>query len=1354
MTGEAMPPTHIHPDTDWDEGGRAHEGELKRGSLRERALQSLRERELHRASQSFTASSTEPQRERERELHRASQSFTASSTEPQRERERASQSFTELHSELYRERERASQSFTELHSELYRERERASQSFTELHSELYRASERERERERASERAYMLRAEGRAKTKTAFENNKYEIKDADGYGESNLAKTTRFRGDQRRGDTHAERQSLPAELLDVEDGTSLWLRLDVLPFIFVHLMYIATILLPAHEASEFKLALLGLLGLVVAQTVTFLLGFWYPQLASRLAYMHLAPSEMHQASHALVEGDGPMGQQRLWAIEPLHRQPSSDQCTLAFRRLRYALSVNDKSVRAVRVAPDLNQPLAEFCKARGLATELVEKLQEQYGSNTFEIPIPTVRELFMEQIAAPFFVFQTLCMLLFMLDDYWYFSLFTLGMLLLVERMTVMQRHACLRELNNMRPEPFVVVAFRSCLVTSCPLVRGICRFHVASTRLPLSGCVRVRVMFNSFCTSIGTSALHAIPADGLLLAGTCVVNEAMLTGESVPQFKEPVAPTIEHGETLLLEALEQLSTSILFSGTEIIQHTNAQPHDGLPGSKHGVVVLVLRTGFDTAQGDLVRTIVASQEASVNTRDSLVFVLFLLVFALSAAGYTWWKGLQEGKDKYKLIVECLLIITSVVPPELPIQLTLAIINSVKELRNLISVTQPYRVPLAGKIDVVCFDKTGTITQENLDFDGVVLADGSVHAADELAKRTDPLAFALAACHSLVAVQGAVTGDPMEQAIVQGVGYTVRSTNKVSNGSVAIEQHQRFAFRSEKKRMGVVANVAIKRQSEQAYFFVKGAPEALAPFLQTVPAEYTALYERLARQGKRVLALAAKPLPNKLLKQQALDQADLESALEFLGFIVLTGKVKPDSRRAVADLQASSHHVVMITGDSALTAAHVALEVGIVTEAAAILQVQEEDKLVWQLPNGSLMSYPELPSLPLCVTGRAIERLAGAELGPLLPMIKVFARTTPEQKADIIRQYEALNLTTCMCGDGTNDVAALKAADVGLALLSEATAEHLARFQRAAADRRRPQPNTRETDVQAQLQDQLTKDLVVPKLGDATIAAPFTSRRSTCASVVALIKQGRATLVSSAQMMQILALNCLLNAYSLSVLAIDGVKFSDTQMTSNGLAVAMCMLSIASSKPLKTLSSTRPYSTPNNMYMLFSVLGQHVLNTAAQHGYGARDALADGPDSVSHMGSSTDVEVTEDDSEGNNDEFAPSVVNTIVYLLLLAMQASTVLVCYKGAPFMQSLKSKRPLLCLLGGMFALALCGALQVSPELNGLLELAPMPADLAQLTASVLILDVAGAFLVDRMASIVFPLPTKHAVF
>jgi cation-transporting ATPase 13A3/4/5 len=195
---------------------------------------------------------------------------------------------------------------------------------------------------------------------------------------------------------------------------------------------------------------------------------------------------------------------------------------------------------------------------------------------------------------------------------------------------------------------------------------------------------------------------------DAVLLNGTCILNESMLTGESVPVIKTHLPPVTESSDEIY--DVEAHKRSTLFNGTRVVQTRNYD------GSK--VLACVVRTGFCTAKGDLIRSILFPKPMGFKFyQDSLKFILFLFVVAVIGMAYGIVVLAQKGVNVYDLVIRALDVVTIVVPPALPAAMTVGIVYAQSRLRQRsIYCISPPRINMCGKLKLICFDKTGTLTE--------------------------------------------------------------------------------------------------------------------------------------------------------------------------------------------------------------------------------------------------------------------------------------------------------------------------------------------------------------------------------------------------------------------------------------------------------------------------------------------------------------------------------------------------------------------------------------------------------------------------------------------------------------
>ena len=502
------------------------------------------------------------------------------------------------------------------------------------------------------------------------------------------------------------------------------------------------------------------------------------------------------------------------------------------------------------------------------------------------------------------------------------------------------------------------------------------------------------------------------VPADlRLINAHGLKCEEAVLTGESVPADKttEPVSADAALGDR----------TSMLFSGTLVAGGT------GL-----GVVTA---TGSRTEIGRI-----SGMLADVETlttpllRQMDIFARWLTVFILIVAAAVLSYGyFVEHLDFAGVFMSVVGLSVAAIPEGLPAVLTITLAIGVRTMaqRNAIVRRLP-AIETLGAVSVICSDKTGTLTRNEMMAADVVIADqvyqitgegyapagGILRNGQTLAAGADPLltAFARAAywCNDArlheQEGQWCTEGDPMEGALLALAG-------KISGqGGQAFGGHTRLdavPFDAAHRYMAVLS----LDSDGLPHIYVKGAPEALLAMCaqQRTPegnAPLDADYwlqqvEKLAEKGRRVLAVAEQAAT---IGQTTLSNADIAQSLQFIGLVGLIDPPRAEAVAAVQQCHEARIQVKMITGDHAATACAIAREIGL----------SHTDNVL---------------------TGNDLDFIDDAGLAGRILETDVFARTSPAHKLRLVKALQSHGLTVAMTGDGVNDAPALKRADAGIAM---------------------------------------------------------------------------------------------------------------------------------------------------------------------------------------------------------------------------------------------------------------------------------------------------------------------------
>jgi len=500
------------------------------------------------------------------------------------------------------------------------------------------------------------------------------------------------------------------------------------------------------------------------------------------------------------------------------------------------------------------------------------------------------------------------------------------------------------------------------------------------------------------------------VPADlRLLRIRDLQIDESALTGESVPVEKavEALPPDTSLAERRNLA----FSSSLVTYGTGI-----------------GVVVA---TG-DTTQIGRISEMIASVEdlATPLTRRIARFSQVLLGAILAVSLLTFAVGVTRGQPWFETFLAVVALAVGAIPEGLPAAMTIMLAIGVSRMARRHAVIR--RLPAVealGSTTVVCSDKTGTFTQNQMTVreifaaDSIVRVEGSGYAvAGGLFREEQPvgphaeaaLAEVLRAgmlCND-AAVREAdgrwlIEGDPTEAALL------VAARKAGLREAELLREWPRLDAVPFESRHQYMATLHAGESSNVA--FVKGSLEAIlarcradreAGILDPDAIHQSA--SEMGGRGLRVLAFARKEFP---LEQKALRHADLETGLVFLGLQAMLDPPRPEAIRAVATCRRAGIGVKMITGDHATTARAIAAQLGLDVEAAR----------------------------PEVLTGRDLAALTDTELLERVQRASVFARVSPEQKLRLVEALQARGHVVAMTGDGVNDAPALRRADIGVAM---------------------------------------------------------------------------------------------------------------------------------------------------------------------------------------------------------------------------------------------------------------------------------------------------------------------------
>ncbi len=530
----------------------------------------------------------------------------------------------------------------------------------------------------------------------------------------------------------------------------------------------------------------------------------------------------------------------------------------------------------------------------------------------------------------------------------------------------------------------------------------------------------------------------NLVPADGRLVESVNLrAQEAALTGES-----EAVEKTVE----TLADAELPLGDrgNMVFMGTEITYGRGS--------------VLVTETGMHTQLGQIARMLqTVTRDPTPLQRRLAQLGRGLAVAAIAIVAVVFAVGIFRGEDTKLMFLTAMSLAVAAVPEGLPAVATVALaLGARRMLKRHALIRKLPAVETLGSVTVICSDKTGTLTENQMTVTVVDVAGDRVELSEQL-RRGQPVlqlgqeesqfvsnhpALALllaggALCNDAVlksdeAGEPQVIGDPTEGAIVVAAARLGLEKPELDRG---FPRAGEVPFDSDRKRMTTVHRLAAENiealagvqqslrsvadSEPNAYVaFTKGAIDSLMEVCDRVStnshveplnAEWrqkaTDAQDSLAKRGMRVLGVAFRLLDAPPADQQ---MAKVEHGLVFVGMIGMIDPPRPEVKQAVERCKTAGIRPVMITGDHPLTARHIAHELGMSGEGSPL-------------------------------TGQDLNRMSLDDLENVVEQVSIYARVSPEHKLQIVSALQDKGHIVSMTGDGVNDAPALKKADIGVAM---------------------------------------------------------------------------------------------------------------------------------------------------------------------------------------------------------------------------------------------------------------------------------------------------------------------------
>lgn len=487
------------------------------------------------------------------------------------------------------------------------------------------------------------------------------------------------------------------------------------------------------------------------------------------------------------------------------------------------------------------------------------------------------------------------------------------------------------------------------------------------------------------------------VPADGRIgRSSQLQIDEAALTGESIPVEKKP--------DQLDSEASLAERTNMVYKGTFV--------------TKGNSYCILTGTGMHTELGKIASLVQSAEQAATPLEKKLEeFSKMLIKITVALVVLIFFAGLLNGQKVLEMLETSIALAVAAVPEGLPIVATLALAQGMlKMAKHNVIVKKLSAVETLGGTNVICTDKTGTLTQNKIEVNLIVTPSGKYKTVSFKPVETQDPSFrqvllgAVLCNTAAIGREGQETGDPLEIGLLKFAASQGLLPEEIRKENETIQEEP---FNSETKVMATLHQVASGSQT----VYAKGAAEELinrcTKIMSPAGEEPMSLGERekwinesekISSSGLRVIASAC--------RSGRVKDGTLTSDLTFTGLIGMIDPPRPDVFGAIQECKTAGIKVIMITGDHPATAQNIGQQLGIIDDAKQLPMIGKQMNDHHQLTEEEKDHWVNTT---------------------------VFARVSPKQKLDLVSVLQDRKHIVGMTGDGVNDAPALKKSDIGIAM---------------------------------------------------------------------------------------------------------------------------------------------------------------------------------------------------------------------------------------------------------------------------------------------------------------------------